>query len=69
MYKEFEGDITFDSIAYPTGMDVLEFYEIDNVNPTNDMLVLVLYAAIINILCMILLHVKHVMHRRRQVHS
>jgi hypothetical protein len=69
MYKEFGGDITFDSVAYPTGMDVLAFYEIDNVNPSNDMLVLVLYAAIINIICMILLHVKHVMHKRRQVHS
>lgn len=68
MYKEFGGDITFDSVAYPTGMDVLAFYEIDHVNPSNDMLVLILYAAIINIICMILLHVKHVMHKRRQVH-
>lgn len=69
MYKEFAGDnVTFDSSSFPTGMDVLAFYEIDDVNPKKDMLVLVLYATIINAISMILLHVKHVLHRGRQVH-
>ena len=52
MYIEFSGpENVFDSIEFPTGMDVLRAYEIDDVDYGHDMLVLVGYAVIVHLLC------------------
>eukprot|EP00563_Minutocellus_polymorphus_P008385 CAMPEP_0181026220 /NCGR_PEP_ID=MMETSP1070-20121207/3520_1 /TAXON_ID=265543 /ORGANISM="Minutocellus polymorphus, Strain NH13" /LENGTH=768 /DNA_ID=CAMNT_0023103391 /DNA_START=264 /DNA_END=2567 /DNA_ORIENTATION=+ len=51
MYIEFSGpENVFDSDEFPTGMDVLRAYEIDNVNYGHDMLVLVGYGIIIHLI-------------------
>jgi len=69
MYKEFSGEnVVFNSVEFPTGMDVLRVYEIENVNPTNDMIVLFCYSVIIHILSFIVLHLRHVMHKAKQVY-
>lgn len=69
MFHEFSGDgIAFDSVEFPTGMDVLRVYEIENVNPTNDMIVLLCYSVVIHILSFIVLHLRHVMHKAKQVY-
>ena len=75
MYREFAGNSDFDTIrvdsnstiGFATGNEVLEFYQIDDVDPSFDMVVLVIYAVIIHLLSMIVLHIKQVMHRARQV--
>jgi len=59
MYKEFSGDDSvFDSVQFPTGMDVLRAYEIDDVNPSNDMLLLFFYGLLIHFFSFIVLHIK-----------
>jgi ABC-type multidrug transport system ATPase subunit len=51
MYIEFSGpENVFDSVEFPTGIDVLRAYEIDNVNYGHDMLVLVGYGIIIHLI-------------------
>lgn len=72
MYKEFANistnfTTTPDSPGFKTGNDVLEFYQIDDVDPSFDMVVLVIYTVIIHLLSMTVLHIKQVMHRARQV--
>eukprot|EP00554_Chaetoceros_debilis_P005929 CAMPEP_0194074624 /NCGR_PEP_ID=MMETSP0149-20130528/1708_1 /TAXON_ID=122233 /ORGANISM="Chaetoceros debilis, Strain MM31A-1" /LENGTH=605 /DNA_ID=CAMNT_0038754853 /DNA_START=116 /DNA_END=1933 /DNA_ORIENTATION=+ len=69
MVKEFGGEgVTFDSQdKFATGMEVLEAYEIESVDPNLDMLYLLIYICIINIISFVILHVKHVSHNRRQV--
>ena len=52
MYIEFSGsENVFDSVKFPTGMDVLRAFEIDDVDYTHDMLVLVGYGAVVHLLC------------------
>jgi ABC-type multidrug transport system permease subunit len=67
MYNEFSGDVVFDSVEFPTGMDVLKFYEIEDVNPASDMIVLLIYAVIINAISIIVLFTKNVRHKGKQV--
>jgi ABC-type multidrug transport system permease subunit len=57
MYIEFSGpENVFDSVEFPTGMDVLRAYEIQDVNYGHDMLVLVGYWVMIHlIIAMIIL--------------
>ena len=62
MYKEFYGQDYPD--AGMTGMDILQTYEIQDVNPTNDMIVLIGYAAVIHLLSFIVLWGKQVWHLR-----
>lgn len=51
MYIEFSGpENVFDSEEFPTGMDVLKAYEIDDVNYGHDMLVLVGYGIVIHLI-------------------
>ena len=67
MYNEFHGeDVTFDSIEFRTGQSLLELYEIEDVNPTSDMLVLLGYAIFIHCLSFSVLHIKHTLHRNSQ---
>jgi len=67
MYNEFHGeDVTFDSIQFGTGQSILELYEIEDVNPTSDMLVLLGYAIFIHCLSFSVLHIKHTVHRNSQ---
>lgn len=65
MYVEFSGlENVFDSTEFPTGMDVLRTYEIDNVNYGRDMGVLVAYGAIIHLICVTVILVKRQRRRR-----
>jgi hypothetical protein len=69
MFHEFSGDsVIFDSFEFPTGMDVLRVYEIEDVDPTSDMIVLLCYSIIIHILSFIVLHLRHVLHKAKQVY-
>lgn len=68
MYSEFEGDdVKFDSVQFPTGMDVLRLYEIDDVNRTTDMIILLCYALGIHLMSFVVLHLKYIAHNRNQV--
>ena len=49
MYTEFHGNQTYDG-QFETGQDVLEFYEIDDVNRGEDMIVLYCYALIVHLM-------------------
>jgi hypothetical protein len=51
------------------GMDVLKFYEIDDINPSTDMIVLLVYAIVINIISVGVLHLKHIQHKAKQVEN
>lgn len=62
MFKEFSGQDYPD--AGLTGEEVLETYEIEEVNPTNDMIVLIGYAAVINLFSFLVLWGKHVWQSR-----
>jgi len=62
MYIEFDGDETFEGF-YPTGQDVLDFYEIGNVNFKNDMIVLAGYAGVIHLLSCVFLYLRYNMFR------
>lgn len=57
MYKEFYGQDYPD--AGMTGTDILKTYEIDDVNPTHDMIVLIGYAAVIHFFSFLVLWGKH----------
>ena len=62
MYSEFSGDdVRFESAEFRTGFDVLRLYEIDDVNRTHDMIVLLCYSICVHLLSFIVLHVKYVM--------
>lgn len=68
MTGEFGGDdISFKSDQFPTGQSVLDFYEIGNINQTNDMIVLVCYAIFIHLISFAVLHWKFIRHKRNQV--
>ena len=62
MYKEFHGQVYPD--AGLTGQEVLDTYEIEDVNPTNDMIVLIGYAAVIHFFSFAVLWGKHIYQRR-----
>ena len=67
MYREFDGDITFESDLFGTGEDVLRFYELDGLNPMYDTIVLGCYAVGIHLISFTVLHLRNVMHNRNQV--
>jgi len=61
MYSEFH-DQTFpdaEAQGFGSGNTILEIYEIEDVNRTNDMLVLLLYAAVIHVISFAVLLYKH----------
>jgi len=65
MYIEFSGpENVFESEEFPTGMDVLRAYEIDNVNYGRDMGVLVAYSVIIHMICVTIIIVNRKRLRR-----
>ena len=59
MYGEFccEDDVTFEG-PYTTGKEVLEAFEIDNVNRSSDMIVLLGYALAIHAISLVVLHLR-----------
>jgi hypothetical protein len=64
MVTEFRGDKVFTgSDNFVTGEDVLIFYEIEDVNRTNDMITLVGYALFVHCLSFLVLHLRHTMFR------
>lgn len=54
MYTEFHGNQTYDG-QFETGQDVLEFYEIGDVNRGEDMIVLFCYALIVHLVSVVVL--------------
>lgn len=62
MYNEFNGQNYPD--AGMTGLQILETYEIEDVNPTENMLVLIGYAAVIHLFSFLVLWGKHAWHLR-----
>lgn len=60
MVTEFQ-DLTFDDPLSPfkTGYEVLEFYEIEDVNRSNDMIVLGCYAVIIHLISFLVLVIRY----------
>mmetsp|Transcript_27877 Transcript_27877/g.28287 ORF Transcript_27877/g.28287 Transcript_27877/m.28287 type:complete len:115 (+) Transcript_27877:1215-1559(+) len=60
MYKEFSGQSYPDatSVGYGTGELILEQFEIEEVVPWKDMVILMIYAAVIHTLSFIIVHVK-----------
>merc|ERR1712157_302271 len=59
MYLEFYQAEGFDSDEFPSGMDVLKSYEIENVNYSADMIILFSYYVILQSINVIMLCVKH----------
>ena len=55
---EFRGE-TFTDPTFPTGESVLEFYEIDDVNRTHDMITLVGYCGVVHLFSFIVLIVRY----------
>jgi len=53
-----DSDIIFDSLEYPTGLDVLKAYEIDNVNYYADLSTLILYGIVVHFICVVILCVR-----------
>ena len=58
MVTEFAGE-TFPDTPFPTGEDVLTFYEIEDTNRANDMIVLLCYCMIIHLCSLVVLHVRY----------
>jgi len=59
MVRQFkDSDIIFDSLEYPTGLDVLKAYEIDNVNYYADLSTLILYGIVVHFICVVILCVR-----------
>ena len=58
MYTEFI-DQEFPDTPFPTGLDVLKFYEIEDTNRGHDMIVLACYAIILHLLSFVVLHIRH----------
>jgi len=68
MYKEFSHeDSVFESLLYPTGMQVLQAYEIVYINPFNDMIDLFFYGSAIHIVSFAVLHAKFMKNKRRNL--
>jgi ABC-2 type transporter len=59
MYIEFKGNSTMYEGPFPTGPDVLAFYEIADVSVGDDMVVLACYAAIVHCLSCIILQMRY----------
>ena len=69
MVTEFK-DLTFEESAlnpFKSGMDVLEFYEIQNVNRGNDMIVLACYALGLHLMSFVVLQIRHSLFRGKIV--
>ena len=58
MVTEFRG-LEFGDGPFRTGEDVLVFYEIEDVNRGNDMIVLACYAMILHLLSFVVLVIRH----------
>ncbi len=68
MVNEFRGnEMPFDSKEFPDGEAVLEAYDIDHVNITHDMLILLGYMLFLHLLSFVVLHLKFLKHKRNQV--
>jgi ABC-2 type transporter len=64
MVSEFRGDEAFEG-SFATGNDVLTFYEIEDVNRRNDMVVLLSYAIVVHCLSFGILVARHTLFRAR----
>lgn len=62
MHNEFKGKV-FTGGVFATGEDVLKFYEIDNVDRVFDMVFLIWYTFIINLLAFLVLYMRYFMFR------
>lgn len=65
MVTEFQ-DLTFEGSPdspFSTGLDVLKFYEIEDVNRSNDMIVLACYAMGLHLLSFVVLQMRHTLFR------
>jgi len=58
MFIEFKSDTQFEG-PFPTGRDVLTFYEIEDVNFKDDMVVLACYALIVHAFSCIILQMRY----------
>jgi len=58
MYIEFKLDNEFE-LPFLTGLDVLTFYEIEDVDVESDMVVLTCYALIVHAITCLIVHVRH----------
>jgi len=59
MHHEFCCDDVIYEGPYPSGQDVLEAYEIGDVNPQNDMIVLAVYALGLHLLSLVVLYLRY----------
>jgi hypothetical protein len=59
MVSEFRGEKEFTGGSFATGEDVLIFYEIEDVNRANDMIVLAGYCLILHIFACVILHLRY----------
>ncbi len=58
MVTEFKG-LEFTDGPFRSGEDVLVFFEIEDTNRGNDMIVLACYAMILHLLSFVVLHIRH----------
>jgi len=58
MVTEFR-DEEFPDTQFPTGEDVLKFYEIEDTNRKDDMIVLICYCLVLHLLSFIVLYIRH----------
>jgi len=58
MATEFAGE-EFPDTPFPTGEDVLKFYEIEDTNREHDMYVLLGYCAVLHVLSLVVLFIRH----------
>ncbi len=68
MVNEFkDNEMLFDSKEFPDGEAVLKAYEIDGVNITTDMFILLGYILFLHLISFVVLHLKFLKHQRNQV--
>lgn len=60
MVTEFKGEM-FPDTPFPTGEDVLTFYEIEDTVRGNDMIVLIFYTAVLHFFSFVVLYVRYAM--------
>jgi len=56
--EEFR-DENFPDMQFQTGEDVLEFYEIEDTDRTNDMIVLIIYCLVLHLLSFVILYIRY----------
>jgi ABC-2 type transporter len=67
MTTEFQGETYVGSDIFQTGEDVLNFYEIGNVDRASDMIVLAGYAIVVHVMSLVVLQLRHTLFRGKIV--